>query len=370
MPAYQQIELAESFIKLLGPDQFRLAVLGSLSSSRKEMGWVDDNQQPYLLRFNDSAKDRSSTLSWINDADIVIHGRFPIKHVRARIKAGKLTYAYQERLWKKGFKWSRFVSRLPHLIKNYYSVDRANYHLLAAGRYAADDLQRLGLFKNRAWKFGYFIAPKQLPLKPALTPLRIIWTGRLIPLKRPMRALQLAASLKQFGIAFHLELVGDGELRSELELHAKSLGIADSVHFLGWQSVAVVNERMASAHIMLMSSDHREGWGVVINEAINNGCYPVVCDDVGSARWLIEDGVTGVVYQDRHFQEVCDKLAQTFVSDPNAIALQALQGHKRMTDQWSSDAAAARLVSHARYLQSSTSSNPPFVLGPCSAVTD
>ena len=366
MPAYQQIDLAEALIAVLGSDNVRLAVYGSLSKSREKMGWKDQYNQPYLLRFKDSEQDRLQTLQWIADADVVIQGRFPIKHVRKRIKQGGLTYAYQERVWKKGFTFLRLLSRIPFLIKNYYSVNRHNYHLLAAGRYASNDLTRLGLFKNRVWKFGYFITAKTMPVKPAITPLKIIWCGRLMSLKRPQRALQLAKILHKAGASFTLDIVGDGEMRPELELQASSLGLSEMVNFIGWQTVAEVNDRMANAHVFMMTSDHREGWGVVINEAINNGCFPIVCDEVGSARWLIQHQRTGLIYRDEDFEQVCNELATLYVANPNAILLQGLQGHQRQTAEWSAQAAADRLVIHAKALLAADDAQKLFEAGPCS----
>ena len=83
MPAYQQLELARAFVDLVGDANFRLAVLGSLSANRKEMGWVDDQEPDYVLRFDRSESDRRAALEWIRDADVVIQGRFPIKYVKA-----------------------------------------------------------------------------------------------------------------------------------------------------------------------------------------------------------------------------------------------------------------------------------------------
>ena len=375
MPAYQQLELARAFVDLVGDANFRLAVLGSLSANRKEMGWVDDQEPDYVLRFDRSESDRRAALEWIRDADVVIQGRFPIKYVKARIKRGGLTYAYQERVWKKGFTARRFISRLPFLWKNYYSVNKSNYHLLAAGKYAASDLVPLGLFKNRAWKFGYFIeSKKNAPKKESSSnsssesphPVRIVWCGRLIALKRPQRALELLNVFTQHNVDAHLTLVGGGDLEASLKQYACDTGLTDKVDFAGWKSVDEVNAIMANADIMLMSSDHREGWGVVINEAINNACFPMVCEDVGSADWLISNAETGIVYNDPQFIEQASELARRWLESPESITLQANNGFSTLKLHWSTHAAAQRLIDHATALEKGDDPQDLFLFGPCS----
>ncbi len=367
MPAYQQLELAKAFVQELGEANFRLGILGSLSQSRKQMGWQDDAEEPYIIRFDKSKQSEADLLHWIETADVVIQGRFPIKYLRERIKSGGLTYAYQERIWKKGFNPARLISRSGFLWKNYYSVNKPNYHLLAAGRYAATDLLRIGLFKGRAWKFGYFVEALPSKPKPSAPPLRLIWCGRFMALKRPQRAIELLGHFVESGIDASLSMIGGGDLEQSLRDQAEQANLSSRVEFAGWKSVEEVNQAMSAAHIMLMSSDHREGWGVVINEAINNGCFPVVSAEVGSAQWLIENQKTGIVYNDAEFAHVAADLSKQWSDSPERITLQASHGQKRLCDEWSTRAAAQRVIAHAGALLSNGTADDLFSSGPCSS---
>ena len=366
MAAYQQIELAQAFAEVLGANNVKLGVQRELSEGRRTMGWQELHDASLMLRLNAEPAEKATLLRWIEDADVVIHGRFPIQYVRKRISAGKLTYAYQERVFKKGRTAWRIASRVPFLIKHYYSVNRSNYHLLAAGRYAAPDLVPLGLFRHRAWQFGYFIESRPMPEKPAMSPLLVVWCGRLMLLKRPERALDFTKALMDSGIAVHTHIIGDGELRGALEQRVQDNALSESVSFHGWQSVDAVNALMQDAHIALMSSDHREGWGVVINEAINNGCFPIVCDEVGSARWLIEHESTGLVYDNPRFDIMCAQFVRLFKRDPTLISQMSQRGHARFTSTWSAKAAAERLTTHANALLAHQSGHDLYESGPCS----
>ena len=88
-----------------------------------------------------------------------------------------------------------------------------------------------------------------------------------------------------------LVIAGDGPLRSELEQQARSLGIASSITFLGYQSdIASV---LSELDIFLLSSVS-EGTPLVVIEAMAAGC-PVIATDVGGLSEMIEDQQSGML---------------------------------------------------------------------------
>ncbi|NND01121.1 MAG: glycosyltransferase family 4 protein [Gammaproteobacteria bacterium] len=371
MPSYHQIELADAFEKLLGSGNFCMGLYSPISEARIAMNWQDSYQADYLQRYSQSEEARQIIHQWIDSADVVIQGRFPIRFLRHRISGGGLTFAYQERIWKKGFSVSRLIRRLPHLYKNYWSVNRHNYHLLAAGAYASQDLLQLGIFKNRCWKFGYFIkarAPLQKPQPRAK--LNIVWCGQMIALKQPGTALEMIAGLRAKGIDLHFTMIGGGELCAEIAATVSRMQLDEYVEMTGWQSTAEVNAHMAAADIMLMTSDQREGWGLVINEAINNQCLVVANEAAGAARWLIEDGESGIVYRDEHLAATIDKLA-ALCHDRQKLSHMAQTANDHLTRNWSTEVAAERVVRLTECLSGSDMdiklARNLYQQGPCSA---
>ena len=53
---------------------------------------------------------------------------------------------------------------------------------------------------------------------------------------------------------------------------------------------------MEEADIFIGTSDSQEGWGVVVNEAMNAGCAIVANKRMGSVPILIRDGENGYIY--------------------------------------------------------------------------
>lgn len=75
-------------------------------------------------------------------------------------------------------------------------------------------------------------------------------------------------------------IAGDGELRAELEAHARTLGIADRVRFLGWRrDLATI---YAATDVFLLTS-RNEGTPVALIEAMASG-VPGVSTDVGGVK--------------------------------------------------------------------------------------
>ena len=97
-------------------------------------------------------------------------------------------------------------------------------------------------------------------------------------------------------------IVGDGELRKELEEYAKELGIADSVIFTGFRQD--LPEIYADLDVVVLSSIN-EGTPVSIIEAMASG-KPVVATDVGGVPSLVKDSSTGFLVKPQDAESLSD----------------------------------------------------------------
>ena len=111
---------------------------------------------------------------------------------------------------------------------------------------------------------------------------------RLVPIKDVGLFLQAVARLALPATAL---IVGDGELRADLEAEAARLGIAASCRFLGWRRD--VGSVYASADVVVLTS-RNEGSPVSMIEAMAAG-RAVVCTDVGGVRDVVTSGKTGIL---------------------------------------------------------------------------
>jgi len=110
--------------------------------------------------------------------------------------------------------------------------------------------------------------------------------ARLVPVKNVSLFLRAMTAVRGSAL-----IVGDGELRSQLESEAAALGIASRCRFVGWQSD--IRAVYAAADVVALTSNS-EGSPVSIIEAMAAG-RPVVSTAVGGVPDLIHHGVDGVL---------------------------------------------------------------------------
>jgi N-acetyl-alpha-D-glucosaminyl L-malate synthase BshA len=112
------------------------------------------------------------------------------------------------------------------------------------------------------------------------------------PVKRVVDVVKIFARVART-LPAQLVLVGDGPDRSSAEWLAHDLCIHNRVHFVGKQEQ--VNELLPLADLMLMPSE-LESFGLAALEAM--ACkVPSIATRVGGVPELIDDGVTGLLYE-------------------------------------------------------------------------
>lgn len=95
-----------------------------------------------------------------------------------------------------------------------------------------------------------------------------------------------------------LTIVGDGVLREEIKLKVEGLRLKDRVKIMGNVPNTKVHELMQQHDIFVLPSNY-DGWGAVINEALQNGMRVIVSENCGG-NVLVDGKTRGEVF---HFAE-------------------------------------------------------------------
>lgn len=104
------------------------------------------------------------------------------------------------------------------------------------------------------------------------SPLRLIWIGRMDERQKRVSDLpKIAAELRRLGVAFTLDLYGDGGDRAALEDTIRKERLGEMVRLHGWRSADELARALSSADVMLMPSNF-EGMSVAVMEALAHGC--------------------------------------------------------------------------------------------------
>lgn len=130
------------------------------------------------------------------------------------------------------------------------------------------------------------------PRYAAPTEKLIVHLSNFRPVKRVTDVVEVFARIAK-EMPARLMLIGDGPDRSAAEYLAHRLGVFDQVLFLGKQDN--VNELLPLADLMIMPSE-MESFGLAALEAMACG-VPAIATRVGGVSELIDDGVTGRLFE-------------------------------------------------------------------------
>lgn len=360
---HHQVYVADEMYQLLGEDFRYVATMPC--DSRQLKGGEDYSSRSYCIMAAESDEAHSMALEHAENADVCVFGACSQEYAvrRAVSNPGGLAFEMGERWLKRGAlnilspvlcSWWLNYSR-------YYR--KANFYKLCSGAFVAADDVRLGCYKGRHFKWGYFPALPNLKLLPKENKaIQIMWCARLISWKHPEMPLQLAKRLKIDGYKFHINIVGDGELRSQLKKLISEYGIADCVTLQGNLPNEQVLKAMSESDVFLFTSDRQEGWGVVLNEAMSAGCCVVANKAIGSVPYLIKEQETGLTYNGSIgslYSKV--KYLLDYPKDCKRIGMNA---HHYIQQVWSPANAARSLLTLVEEL--SAGGDTSITTGPCS----
>ncbi len=361
---HHQRYLSEALDEMTGHSFFFIETM-EMEQERKNMGWGTTDIPVYVLQAYDPAQ-RKKCRKLIQEADVVIWGSCPYGLILPRLLAHKLTFCYSERIFKEGMSgfgyWGRVIK-----YGLLYRPPQKNHYLLASSAYASADHARLHEFRGKALRWGYFPQTITYSLPQLMTeknPTSILWAARMIPWKHPEYAIDVAKQLRQWGCAFTMELVGNGELQQEMERLVAKEGLQAQVKLTGACTPEQVRRKMERAAIFLVTSDQNEGWGAVVNEAMNSGCAVVACRGVGAAPFLIESGKNGLLFE---VGDPAGLAAQTrfLLEHPRQRQQMGEEAYRTIADTWNSSCAARRLIALSQDLLDGKKPVLPQS-GPCS----
>lgn len=358
---HHQIPFCESMCRLLEDwgGSFTFVQTEPMEEERVRMGWREENEIPYVRRFYE---EEEYCRKLIIDSDVVIFGGCDDEiYIEERLKSGKIVVRISERLYKTG-QWKAISPR--GLMKKYHDHTRyrkAPVYLLCAGGYVASDFHIVRAYPGKMYKWGYFPRAKSYDVDKLMSGKGyradydgqgdcaagkdpyILWAGRFIDWKHPELALETAEYLKNRNISFHMDIIGGGDMERELKGMLESKALSDRVTLLGFKTPEEVRGYMERADIFLFTSDRQEGWGAVLNEAMNSGCAVVADHMIGAVPYLIRQGYNGIIYRDGD-RKALFKEAERLVLEPELRDKLGKNAYETIVKIWNPENAARQLI--------------------------
>lgn len=332
----------------LGAD-FTFVATEPIHKERVELGYEDMSEKyPFTLNAYSTSENHYKALQLSEESEIVMIGSAPAIYIKERLKQNKITFRYSERIFKRGrYRVVSPRSFFP-LVKNHTRYLNKNVYMLCASAYTAADFRLVGAYKKKAFKWGYFPEVKQHDIKLLMEKKqnrvpKILWVGRLVGLKHPEHAIKVAAMLKASDYLFHMDIIGSGEMEDTLKDMIKNYDLSTHVNMLGNMKPDEVRSHMERANIYLFTSDFNEGWGAVLNEAMNSGCAVVASHAIGSVPFLLEQNKNGLIYKNGDIHHLYKCVASLLDTNGLAEGL-GMEAYHTLYETWNAKYATTRLV--------------------------
>jgi glycosyltransferase involved in cell wall biosynthesis len=136
-------------------------------------------------------------------------------------------------------------------------------------------------------------------------------SGRFVAKKNLIRLLDAYADYRRRAgaDAWHLVLLGDGELRAAIESRIARLELAGHVVLAGFRQYDELPACYGLASAFVHAST-TEQWGLVVNEAMAAGLPVIVSERCGCARDLVRDGGNGFTFDPLDVRRLADVMVE------------------------------------------------------------
>lgn len=129
-----------------------------------------------------------------------------------------------------------------------------------------------------------FDSPQPMPKGPC----RLVAIGRLVEQKGQLALIKAMAEVQE---DLHLTLIGDGDMRGQIEALIRKHKLGANITLTGWADEARIKDELAAAHALVMPS-FAEGLPMVVMEAMA-AARPVIATYIAGTPELVQDGKTG-----------------------------------------------------------------------------
>lgn len=183
---------------------------------------------------------------------------------------------------------------------------------------------------------GAFAAPAPLPEGPP----RLVSIGRFAEQKGQMILMEALAACANRDI--RLVLVGDGDMRPELERAILQYGLRDRVTLTGWQDEDGVRRELAQAHALVLPS-FAEGLPMVVMEAMA-AARPVLTTFIAGAPELVQHERTGWLVPAGDVVALAEAMETCAGTDHATLVKMGRAGRDRVLARHDIDDQAGRLL--------------------------
>lgn len=223
----------------------------------------------------------------------------------------------------------RFVNKFLYIGKEsrrFFEYYGAKPNQLVYTPYCVDNVY----FGNKYEALKHDTASLKSLLKLPANKLIILVSGKYIPKKRPLDIIRAFKELNNSNAA--LVMVGDGELRHQMETYIAANNLTD-VYLTGFVNQSKIPEYYMVSDVFVMCSGAGETWGLSVNEAMNFAKPVVVTATCGCSADLVKHGKNGFIVEEGNIEQLSGALQELLQND--SFRMEAGQLSKQIIQDYS-----------------------------------
>lgn len=362
---HHQIPLSNVLFEHLG-GEYTFIQTEPMEEERIQLGWNPAEVPAYVKYYYEEPE---ACQKLIQESDVVIWGGLEREELlKPRLAAKKPVIRYSERLYKTG-QWKAVSPRgLRRKYEDHTQYRKEAVYLLCAGAYVASDFHIVRAYPQKMFRWGYFPECKEYDVDKLMVGkdrTEILWAARFIDWKHPELVVALAEELSKTRRDFHITMIGGGVLKESTEVLIKEKHLEEFITLAGTKNPKQVRDAMERSAVFLMTSDRQEGWGAVMNEAMNSGCAVIADRMEGAAPYLIAHGKNGFAYRKANADTLVE-LIKPLLDSKEYCEQIGREAYETIAKLWNARVAAERLLCLCQDIAAGREPQIPWEQGPCS----
>ncbi|SFC74067.1 colanic acid/amylovoran biosynthesis glycosyltransferase [Zunongwangia mangrovi] len=176
---------------------------------------------------------------------------------------------------------------------------------------------------------------------------QLLFVGRLISFKAPDLVIKIAEKLIQNGKQFHIDIIGEGVMYTQLEEYIHKNSLDNFIKLRGALSQEEIISYMSKSDIFIFpgiydSNGRAETQGLVLQEAQAME-LPVIVSDVGGMKYGMINNITGFVVEEKNIAGFVDKI-ELLIADKELRKEMGKQGRKFVVSNYDSKVLGNKLT--------------------------
>ena len=143
--------------------------------------------------------------------------------------------------------------------------------------------------------------------KASLKGKKLITVGRLSKEKGHLDLIEVINLLQKETVNFHLNIIGDGPERENIEKEIKKYNLESKITLLGYKKKEEIKKYLLSSSIFILPS-YTESFGLVVLESFAEGVPVITFDSAKGALEIIKDKQNGYIVKDRNKKNMAKKI--------------------------------------------------------------